>query len=167
MHIPCIPDAYSPHAIRCNLELPATTSSVHTARVRKSSLRLVSTPSAAAHAQLTQPADGTHRAKTLVKLQRTAPSSCSHHLRAHLRSARIVLCGENVKVSGGDREGSSSQGCLPEVILRCVAAGRRSLPDISLTLSVCRVDLRRFTGRVTRAHVPAVLRSLYAFRTGP
>ena len=40
------------------------------------------------------------------------PSSCSHHMLAHLRNARIVCCGENGKVGGGDKEGSSSQGCL-------------------------------------------------------
>jgi hypothetical protein len=125
MHIPCVQPACDP----LQVELPATTSSVHTGasenRASGSSLR---------HLLLLTPGS---RSLPMVLIApkhwsscNEPPSSCSHHLPAHLRSARIVRCGENVKVSGGDKEGSSSQGCLSEVIPRCVAAGRRSLPDI-------------------------------------
>ena len=80
------------------------------------------------------------------------PSSCSHHLLAHLRNAQIIRCGEHVKVSRGLRAGSSLQRCLPEVNPRCLAAGRRSPPDIASTLSVRRADLRRFTRRSRRRY---------------
>ena len=133
MHIPCVQPACDP----LQVELPATTSSVHTSasgnRASSSSPRhlLLLTPDL--------------RSLPMVRIApkhwsgcKEPPSSCSHHLPAHLRSAQILRCGENVKVSGGDKEGSSSQGCLPEVIPRCVAAGRQSPPDISLILSVRR-----------------------------
>ena len=100
-----------------------------------------------------QPSDGTHRAKALVKLQRTAKLMKPPFASTPGECSRIVRCGENLKVSGGDKEGSSSQGCLPEAIPRCVAACRRSPPDISLTLSVRRADLCRFTKRVTRMYL--------------
>jgi len=51
----------------------ATSSNQHAhRRITRSSFRLVSWSSAAAHAHLTQPADGTHRAKALTKLQLAA-----------------------------------------------------------------------------------------------
>jgi hypothetical protein len=147
MHIPCVQPACDP----LQVELPATTSSVHTGasgnRASGSSPR---------HLLLLTP---TSRSLPMIRIApkhwsscNKPPSSCSHHLPARLRSARIVRCGENVKVRGGDKEGSSSQGCLPEVIPRCVTAGRRSPPDISLTLSVRRADLRRFTRRSRRRY---------------
>jgi hypothetical protein len=148
MRIPCVQPACDP----LQVELPATTSSVHTGasgnRASGSSPRhlLLLTPNS--------------RSLPMVRIApkhwsccNEPPSSFSHHLPVHLRSARIVRCGENVKVSGGDKEGSSSQGCLPEAIPRCVAACRRSPPDISLTLSVRRADLCRFTRRVTRMYL--------------
>ena len=69
---------------------------------------------------------------------------------AHLPNARIRRCGEHVQVNRGLSSGSSSKGWLSEVILRCVAAGRRSALDVSSTLSVRREDLRRFTISVRR-----------------
>ena len=148
MRIPCVQPACDP----LQVELPAATSSVHTGasgnRASGSSPRhlLLLTPNS--------------RSLPMVRIApkhwpccNEPPSSFSHHLPVHLRSARIVRCGENVKVSGGDKEGSSSQECLPEAIPRCVAACRRSPPDILLTLSVRRADLCRFTRRVTRMYL--------------
>ena len=80
------------------------------------------------------------------------PSSSSHTLPAYLRNARIVRRGEHVQVSRGLRAGSSYKGCLPEVIPRCVVAGKRSAPDFSSTSPVRRADLRRFTRRSGRQY---------------
>ena len=149
MQIPCVQPACDP----LQVGLPAAMSSVHTGasgnRASGSSPRYL---------QLLTPVSSSplmiriapERWPSCVK----PPSSCSHHLPAHLRNAQIIRCGEHVKVSRGLRAGSSLQRCLPEVNPRCVAAGRRSPPDISLTLSVCRADLRRFTRRTKRMYLP-------------
>ena len=72
---------------------------------------------------------------------------------AHLPNARIARCGEHGQVSRGLTARSTSKGWSSEVILRCVAAGRRSALDVSLTLSGRREDLRRFTKGVGRRYL--------------
>ena len=148
----CTSHAYSPHAIRCKL-------SCQPPRAACTQALQEIEPPARLHA-ICCCSRPNSRSLPMVRIApkhwsccNEPPSSFSHHLPVPLRSARIVHCGENVKVSGGDKEGSSSQGCLPEAIPRCVAACRRSPPDISLTLSVRRADLCRFTRRVTRMYL--------------
>ena len=98
-------------------------------RVKKSSFRLVNTLSAAAHARLTQHTDTTHRAEELVTLMLIARLVQSPFV-ANLPKAQILRGGENVKVSRGNMDGSSSKICSLEVKIRCALAGRHSSPDI-------------------------------------
>jgi len=87
-------------------------------RVTRSSFWLISTRSTAPHAHHTLTADDTHRANELTKLQLAA------------------------KLVQPPFAGTRAECWNPEVNPRCVAAGRRSAPDISSTSSVRRDNLR-------------------------
>ena len=75
----------------------------------KSSFRLVSTRSAASHAHNTQPANDTHRAKALAKLQQ------AKELKAN---AAETTAGSKEKASS--KEGAGRRACVPV----CVVAAR-------------------------------------------
>ena len=96
------------------------------------------------------------------------PSACSHHLPANLPNAGIVRCGEGAKVSRGQKQGSCSKRCLPEVKPRCVAAEGHSPRDISSTFTGSTRRAPGFTKRVTRMYLPrsSALRASHRFWTG-
>ena len=73
--------------------------------------------------------DTTHRAEELVTLMLIARLVQSPFV-ANLPKAQILRGGENVKVSRGHMDGSSSKIYLPEVKIRGALAGRHSSPDI-------------------------------------
>ena len=148
MLIPCV----QPECEPLKDELRAATRAVHADASQKRASGL-STRSL-------QPLTATSRRPPMMRIAQKSwsscskpPSSSSHTLPAYLRNARIVRCGEHVQVSRGLRAGSSSKGCSPDVIPRCVVARRRSSRDISLTSSVRRADLRQFTRRSGRRYL--------------
>ena len=102
MQIPCVQPACDP----LQVGLPAAMSSVHTGasgnRASGSSPRYLQLLTPVSRNPLIRIAP--ERWPSCVK----PPSSCSHHLPAHLRNAQIIRCGEHVKVSRGLRAGSSS-----------------------------------------------------------
>ena len=99
---------------------------------------------------------------------RWPPSACSHHLPANLPNAGIVRCGEGAKVSRGQKEGSCSKRCLPEVKPRCVAAEGHSPRDSSSTFTGSTRRAPGFTKRVTRMYLPrsSALRASHRVWTG-
>ena len=81
-----------------------------------------------------------------------SPSCCSYHLPPKLPDLWPERGSVDVSFIGGNKVGSRSKRCLPEVNPRCLLAGRHSSRDIFSTLPARRADLRGFARSVTRMY---------------
>ena len=76
------------------------------------------------------------------------PSCCSHHLQPKQPNPVAERGWVDVSFSSSHKVRSRSMRCVPEVLLRCVVAGRHSPRDFCSSLSVRHAHLRKFTRSV-------------------